>query len=108
MYHLGDGSFTYIQIESGEDIDNVCNERDYEGIPLTTEILTKFGALHIQDDKWFIALYLFKWYGNGIKLAEEGLPNEEYNSRIFYRHVHELQNLIYWLKGYELELNEEL
>lgn len=84
--------WNYYKIECGGDIEDY---EDYEPIPLTEEILLKCG---------FEKLGLIKYELNGVVL------NIKWSSYFIHRfdteikHLHQLQNLYFALKGEELKI----
>ena len=96
-----DGSFLCCYIQ---------NELEFplNPIPLTEEILLKFGFI---KDEWCFTFpfngghtqYGLEWYGDKLGFStSDGLTKETW---IYY--VHQLQNLFYSLCGEELQFNNE-
>ena len=74
------------------------NYDEIEPIPLTEEWLTKLGLE--KDGIWFN--YLFGFYSIGISNDYSGFNFSYDDGFIPIKYVHELQNLVFSLSGYEL------
>ncbi len=92
---------------SGWDIDNYSNNKCFDAIPLTPEILEKFGfeksgLYWIKKDNW---IRIWEWGIVDVSYHTERLGGDYEDRAIEIKYLHQLQNLYFALTGEELEIN---